>query len=342
MRILLLSIALASTLLSQTTICYKENSTLSKINNTILLDSGECNGKNSIKTMENNGWKIKYSQVTKKNSKYNHLVIFDKTTKTKVVKQNIIPKHNFNTKMQKFTVSNVNKNIATVNKGNLKVGQSGIVIHKYSDGKSIIVANATVLNSSQSSSKLILEDDKFLTQNAIPTSNVKVSSGDIFILNHLYSSSLLIVPNHETSQLIKKVYPKQNFMNPDIFASHLKVTNTPIPTKEFIQDFCKTKDLGTIFIAVQDRFYILDVNSFKVLDTINISVKDTSVQQPFFTKVVNIEKNFWDFGDSKIADYNSFYSSLVNNTEYVPTEITSSDNEDEKSLLDKVKEILPW
>ena len=360
MRIILLSILFISTLLSKTTICYKENTFTSKIENSVLLDGGECKGKLSIDGMKYTGWKLKYSQATPKNSKYNHLIIFEQLgnkkaytkstqkTASKTVNKKQTVKFDFDTTTKEFTLNNINKNTAIINQENLKIGQSGIIIHKYSNKSSIVVATASVISSSKKSSKILIEKHNFLTQNAIPTTKLKPSNGDTFILNHLYSSSLLIAPNYETVQAIKAIYPKQNFFNPDIFASHLKITNKPIPTKGLLQNFCKEKDIGTIFIAVKNQFYILDVNSFKVLDTIKISVNDRKIQKPFYTKVLNIEKNFWDFGDSEVTDYNSFYTSLIDGTKYIP-QVTTDEENNNKSVLQKVSDklsklsdMLPW
>ncbi len=240
--------------------------------------------------------------------------IFFKIFLTLLIFNNLIQanlKTKFDTNIKKFTISNVTNKIATLQKTTLKIGQSGVIIHKYNDTHSLIIANATVIKNKNDKTTLLIFNNKMLKQDAIPTSKLIPQNGDIFIANHLYTSSLLITPNYESSQNIHNLYPKQNFLNPDILASYLKIISTPIPSQKDIQAFCKKNDIGTIFIVINNKFYILDTYSFKKLHMSNINITDSSTQKPFFTKVTNIETEFFDFGDEEIKDYNKFYSKLL-------------------------------
>jgi hypothetical protein len=213
----------------------------------------------------------------------------------------------FQTDTKEFVLNNVNKNIATINVGNLSVGQSGVIIHKYKSHKSFIIANATVQLTTNDKSTLLLSKSNSLVQDALPTSNLKPQVGDIFVLNHMYSSSLLIVPNYETLQEIQNLYPKQNFLNPDIFAAHLKLNQIPTPTKKDIQEFCKSYDIGTIFVSINNQLFILDVNSLKTLDKIKLNTSTKKTQSPFFTKIKDIKNGLFNFKDGVIKDYNKYY-----------------------------------
>jgi len=346
LKIIFLLILTISMLLSKTTICYKENSINPKINNSVLLDGGDCQGKFSLKTMKQNGWDLQYAQATKQKNGYNHLIFLskDENTNQQITQQPKKVQATIDLDIKEIKIKNIDKNIASIEVGNLIVGQSGIVIHKAND-KLIIVGKATVKSSSNIGSTLILSKSNGITQNAIPTSKLKPQIGDTFVLNHTYNSSLLIVPNFEASQEIKTMYPKQNFFNPDIFASHLKIENLPSPKLKDIQEFCKSYDIGTLFIVANNYLYILDIESLEILDKTKIYIEDTTAQSPFFTKVTNIKENFWDFRNGEITDYNNFYVSLINNTKYQPTQQTISkptQQKDKKTLLNKLLDMLPW
>jgi len=223
----------------------------------------------------------------------------------------------FNLNQEEFIINNVSTNNATIDKGNLKIGQSGIIIHRYTDGNIVIVANATVETTSNNNSTLKISETSLLEQTALPNTSLKAKNNDIFILNHLYSASLLVVPNFESSSKIQKLFNKQNFINSDIFASYLKIENNPLPTREDFQVFCKKQNIGTLFIVIKNNFYILDVATFKTLNKSSLSINDTTIQVPFFTKVNDIKKNalkFWDFSDEYIKDYDNYYLSLINNS----------------------------
>ena len=335
MRILLLLILFLATLFAKTTLCYKENTTISKINKFILLDGGECQGKLSAQDMEKYGWNIKYAQVTKAKSFYNHLIIFNKTTqkdiiKEQIQKQNIKSNFDFKTIQLPITVKSDGK--ITIPKGNLKIGQSGVIIHQYNKEHSLIIATASVIDSSKTQSNLKVLKQPILTQNAIPTSKLTPKTGDIFVLNHIYHSSLLVVPNYESFKTIKHIYPEQNFLNPDIFAAYLKINNTPVPTKKDIQQFCKDTDIGTIFIVANNNLYILDTNTFKLLYQTTLNIKNEDTQVPFFTKITDIQRAVLDFGDEKIQNYDKYYISIIKNSKY--------DNKDKNSIFSKLMEMI--
>jgi hypothetical protein len=144
-----------SALVSKTTICYKDSTLNTKLDTVTILDGGECNGKLSISLMEQKGWKIEYSQVTKKNSKYNHLIIFAKEKENENNLKTKAYKSNFSLKIKEIKIENVTQDSATIKMGNLKIGQSGVIIHKVNN-KSLIISNAVVTSSLANSSKLSL------------------------------------------------------------------------------------------------------------------------------------------------------------------------------------------
>ena len=353
MKIILLTIVFISTLLAQSTICFKENTTISTKSKSMILDGGECQGQLSAISMEKNGWNIEYSQVSKKDDTYNHLFIFKKetvqsrtvvTTKDSIENKIKLRKLAFDINSQEIRLDNVTAQNATINKGNLKIGQSGVILHRYDDKHSLIVGSAIVQSTSKSKSTLLVYKTNTLTQNAIPTSKLKPADGDTFILNHMYNSSLLIVPNYETSQEIYALYPKQNFLNPDIFAAHLKINALPLPQPKDVKEFCINNDIGTIFIVINNKLHILDTHSFKILHTSKLSTHNAKAQVPFFTKVTDIKTNFWDFGDEKINNYHNYYLALINNQTIIQNikgeNIDNSSNK--KSFLNEIMDMLPW
>lgn len=211
---------------------------------------------------------------------------------------------------QKLKISEVTQTTAKIKKTNLIVGQSGIVV-KNINNHNIILTHAIITASNKNDSTIEFTDTVLLKQDAIPTSNFKASVGDTFILNHLYNTTLLIVPNAKAKTIVQNLYPNQNFLNEDFFASHLKLLKTPLPTKEIFTNFGQNQQIGTLFFVVENSLYILDALTFKVIDTIAITNDDTSVNVPFLTKIEQIEQGFFDFGDEEIKDYNKYYLKLL-------------------------------
>ncbi|MEA3499194.1 MAG: plasminogen-binding N-terminal domain-containing protein [Campylobacterota bacterium] len=336
MKLIFLFLFFLSSLLAETTLCYKKEIKLSSIDNTLILDGDKCQGKFSITDMIKQGWKLSDSKIMENNENYNHIYIFNKKSKsieqiastkaTKTIKK-------LDLKTKKFTISDISNNNAKIEIGDLKIGQSGIIIHTTSQLDSIIIATAEVIETNNNYSTIKITKKSLINQDAIPTSKYKASNGDTFILNHLYRSSLLIVPNNKAKKIVSLNYPKQKFLNEDFFAAHLKLINKPVPTKTELMNFAQKEQIGTIFIVVKNTLYVVDTISFKTIDKITFNINDNSVQVPFFTKIQKIEKGLLDFGASGIEDYNQHYTALVNNTTY------KSEN---GTLFDSIKDILPW
>jgi len=162
---------------------------------------------------------------------------------------------------------------AKINITNLNLGHSGIIVKKINNNM-MIITQATVIESNSNNSTLEFIDKDIIEQNAIPTTKLSPENGDKFILNHLYKTSLLIVPNVKAKKNVKKLYPNQNFLNEDFFAAHLKIIQKPIPEKETITNFTQSQQIGTIFIVVQNKLYILDSLTFKIIETIILTYND--------------------------------------------------------------------
>jgi hypothetical protein len=212
--------------------------------------------------------------------------------------------------MQTAKIFDINDKTAKIQIPNLKIGQSGVII-KNIDKNSIIVSQATIIKSTNSNSTIKLINKPIIKQDSIPRSVLIPKNGDKFILNHLYKTSLLIVPNVKAKTAVEKLYPKQNFLNEDFFAAHLKLINSPIPSKKTLIKFSQSQQIGTIFIVVQNNLFIVDGLTFKIIDTVLINNDDKSTSVPFLTKIENIEQRFWQFGDDKIKNYDNYYLNLL-------------------------------
>ncbi len=217
-----------------------------------------------------------------------------------------------NLQTQTAKIFDVTSKSAKINIPNLTVGQSGVIVTDVQNN-SIILSQAIVTYSTDEGSQIKFVDKDVLKQDAIPTTLLKVSNGDQFILNHLYNTSLLITPNEKAKLAVKEMFPNQNFLNEDFFASHLKLTNTPIPSKDTFLDFAQAQQIGTLFFVVQNNLFIVDSLSFKVIDTVLIPNDDPSTNVPFLTKIDEIKTGLFDFtfGKDKIENYDLYYLKLL-------------------------------
>ena len=318
----LLSMTIAN---AKTTVCFKKDWNSPSTIETTALDGGVCDSKYSIKQMKEMGWDILDIKIdsSQDNLSYQYLLTNDKVSTNTSDQQIQIVNSSSNKKPLSFKaigvkLVDIKDNKTTINVGNLIVGQSGVVIHIYDNDKRLIVANAEVIESNENTS--IIKFSKFddLKQDAIPTSNRTAKKDDILVLNYLYTASLLIAPDLETFQTVRSNFKFNNFIHSDIFATKLKIDNMPFLTKEYIQEYAINQNLGTIFIVVNQKVYVLDTKTLKILTSYEVAYDKSKAEMPFYTRVTDIEPAVLDFdlsfdifSSKKSLTYDEYYKKLL-------------------------------
>ena len=287
------TIILGQGLQADTTICYKKDWKSPSTIETTKLDGGVCNGELSYEDMLKKGWNLKDMRIKRSNKGLTYSYIL---TNEKIVNiNNTTFMDNKYTKLD-YTpiatrISNVTNKNATINIGNLRIGQSAIIQHRYQDSKSLIVSNAYVTKSNATNSTLKFISFLDIKQNAIPTSNRKPVNGDVAILNYLYDASLIIAPSQDAFTATRAKYRDNNFLHSDMFGAKLKIEREPLPSKEIIQKFAIEQNIGTIFFVIASKVYIVDAKTFAILDEDTISYNFVENERmPFYTRVEKIEK----------------------------------------------------
>mgnify|MGYP001120136217 CR=1 FL=1 len=141
-----------------------------------------------------------------------------------------------------------------------------------------------------------------------------LEKNDILVINYLYTASLLIAPNLDTFQTIRSNFKYNNFLHSDIFATKLKIDNKPFLTKKYIQQYAISQNLGTIFIVANQKIYVLDTKTLKVLTSYKITYDKNKTEIPFYTRVTDIGSsifNFELFSDKKNLTYDEYYKKLL-------------------------------
>lgn len=313
---------------AQDTTCYKNGVEKPSLIEDITLDGGICNGKFSLNQMKNNGWDVLDIKINSSQNKFNYTYYFTKNTnsnqkannvllKTSITEPTTATNKEFSVKPMGLKIGNIENNKSVIPMGNLIIGQTGIVVHIFDNDKRLIVSNAKVISSDLNSSVVEFFEFKDLTQDAIPTSNRVVTTNDILILNYMYNSSLLITPTLDSFQSVRENFKLNNFVHSDIFAAKLKVDHKPYPTKEDIQNFAIEQNLGTIFMVIENKVYIIDSKTFIILESYAINYENAEAIMPFYTRVEEIEESifnlsFFDFfSGEKNLSYNEYYKRIL-------------------------------
>ena len=323
------SICLLSNLAqAEDTACFKNDVEKPSLIEDVTLDGGICNGKYSLNQMKNNGWDVLDIKITTSQNKFNYTYYFTKSSNESLKTNNALLKTSsdnevsvsnkeFSVKPMGLKIGNIENNKSVIPMGNLLIGQTGVVIHIFNNDKRLIVSNAKVISSDLNSSVVEFFEFKDLTQDAIPTSNRVVTTNDILILNYMYNSSLLITPTLDSFQSVRENFKLNNFVHSDIFAAKLKVDHKPYPTKEDIQNFAIEQNLGTIFMVIENKVYIIDSKTFTILESYAINYENAEAIMPFYTRVEEIEESifnlsFFDFfSGEKNLSYNEYYKRIL-------------------------------
>ncbi|MDY3201111.1 MAG: plasminogen-binding N-terminal domain-containing protein [Arcobacter sp.] len=309
-------------LMAEETICFKNGVDKPSTIEDTALEGDICKGKLTVNDMKSNGWDVLDIKITSSQNKFNYSYYFYKenhssakpvsTTSNATLQTNVTA--DFSIKPIGSKITNLQDNKSTINIGNLIVGQTGIVVHIYDNDKRQIISNAKVISSNANSSVVEFFPFDDLLQEALPTSNRQVSINDVLVLNYMYNSSLLIAPSLDSFQAVRSNFKSNNFIHSDIFAAKLKVENKPFPTKEDIQNFAISQNLGTIFFVLDNKVFIVDTKTFTILATYAFAYENGEKQMPFYTRVEEIEGSIFDFSffsSNESLTYDEYYEKVL-------------------------------
>ena len=232
----------------------------------------------------------------------------------------------------KSTISSVDheKNIATIKVDRIDVGMTGFVIHKLDKDHSSIVKNAVVESFNDGVAVLKLSDFTDLKNTALPSGKWDVEVGDGVIMAFGYLRALLIAPNSEIYNKITKSAQNLQWLHPDIFASILSINGHPTPLKEDFDHMTSSSYVGLVFMFLDKKLYTLDAKSFKILNTSDVALEQRSEMLPFYSRVEEIDANWFGEGSDELEDYEPHYYELL--IEHNPK------NENLKKLYEQYKE----
>ncbi len=211
-----------------------------------------------------------------------------------------------------FEIKSINTNSAVIECDNLSIGQSGVVVRNLGEFNSII-KNATLTKIEANECIVNLSEFNSLTQIALPSLKESPKVGDKVIFNSFYNKGLVISPNAKTYYKVVDKYIGKTWIHSDIFATYLEGIKNPSPTKENFNEFCNAYSIGLVYFIL-DKEYIVDCNSFKVIDTKEINIENSKNSKdeikPFYSRLGELEASFFSF-KNEMKDYKEYYKNLL-------------------------------
>lgn len=203
-------------------------------------------------------------------------------------------------------------NRATITIDKIDVGMSGFIVHEIVPGHTSILKNVVVTDYDKNSKIATLEMSDYtgLRNNALPTGNWSVKLGDTAVFAFGYSRALLVAPSEEVYHQITKSV-KIQWIHPDIFATILSFRGHPTPLKEDFEAMSVASSIGLVFIYLEQKLFMLDAKSFKILTINDAPLVQDSVILPFYTRVETIDAAWWGEGSNELESYTPYYYELL-------------------------------
>jgi len=204
------------------------------------------------------------------------------------------------------------KTEATIKIKNIDIGVNGFVYHSIEGEHNMILNNAVVTKYDKDSKLATLELSEYtaLRNNALPSGKWKVQVGDTAILAFGYTRGLLIAPSEEIYYRITR-HSKLQWIHPDIFATILSFNGHPTPLREDFTKLSIASSVGLIYIFLDKQLYTIDSKSFKILTVIKADLLQDETNLPFYTRVPEIDANWFGEGSDELEYYEPYYYKLL-------------------------------
>jgi hypothetical protein len=206
-----------------------------------------------------------------------------------------------------------NDNIATIKTEKIDVGMSGFIVHELSQSHSSILKEVTVIGYDEQTqtATLKMKDFNLLKSNSLPVGKWHVEVGDTAVLAFGYSRAFLIAPSEEVYYRVTSSTQNIEWLHPDIFATILSFNGHPSPQKDDFADMCNSASVGLLFFFLDQKLYTVDGQSFHILNISDAPIKQDGEQHPFYSRIKEIDSDWWGAGSGEIDNYTEYYYELL-------------------------------
>ncbi len=216
----------------------------------------------------------------------------------------------------KITITNLDSKAKTASfpAMDLKVGESGIIRHKFDDNYSSIIGIATIIKIDSGNAIASITSTNILSQKYLPMPTNKPAQNDEIYFRLFNNNAFIIAPDLDTYEHIRTTHSQVHFLNSDLMVGYLFDSGGFDPKPKFLTKVCQIYNVGLLYIVTQNKLNILDCQSLVVvadefLDTSNVK----SSIAPFFSRIQYISSGSLDstIKAKKSKNYFEYYHELV-------------------------------
>jgi len=203
--------------------------------------------------------------------------------------------------------------IATIKIARIDVGMSGFIVHSISPEHSCILKNIVVesFDAQTQIATLKMSEYNSLAHSALPSGRWQVGVGDMAVLAFGYTRGFLVAPSEEIYHRVTTATKHLQWIHPDLFATILSFNGHPTPLKEDFMNLSTLSSVGLIFFYLDQRLFTVDSKSFKILNISPAPLTQDNVILPFYSRVEEIEADWWGEGSDELEDYETHYYALL-------------------------------
>lgn len=209
-----------------------------------------------------------------------------------------------------ISIDKENKEVK-INIEKIDVGVSGYIVKELAKGHSSILKNVIVTDFKNGIATLKMSEFEDLKNNALPNGLWEVEVGDKVVLAFAYSRALLIAPSDDIYHKITKSAKGVHWLHPDLFVALLNMHGHPTPTREDFHDIALGLSVGLIFIYIEQKIYMVDAKSFKILAITSAPLEQKDVKLPFYHRLGDIEEAWFGEGSDPLESYEPYYYELL-------------------------------
>ena len=195
-----------------------------------------------------------------------------------------------------------------------QIGMYGVIVTKLDETHSIALKWIEVTSISEEAISAKMIPILALEQSALPSGKWIAEEGNQAILGYNYHRALLIAPNPSVYKKVTSFHRERSWVHPDIFTTVLSYHGHPSPLIEDFTYTCRANNIGTVSFVFDKSIVSVDCQSFKIIQNKTISLETKEIQVPFYTRITNIEANWFGAGNDEVEDYNSYYVDLLAET----------------------------
>ncbi|HIC43145.1 MAG TPA: hypothetical protein EYO73_02275 [Sulfurimonas sp.] len=192
-----------------------------------------------------------------------------------------------------------------------RVGMYGAIVKNLGESHSIALKWIEITSIEGDSIKAKMIPILALEQSALPSGTWVAEEGDHAVIGYNYHRALLIAPNPSIYKKVTGYHTNKQWIHPDIFTTVLSSHGHPSPLVEDFFHMCRSNNIGSVSLVFDKSIISIDCQSFKIIENKAISLKTNEIQVPFYTRISNIQANWFGEGNDEIQDYHMYYVNLL-------------------------------